>query len=43
MSEINTEINYPIKMCIKSAPYLHQKSANWALNNSCCFGADIAL
>ena len=21
------------KMCIKSAPYLHQKSANWALNS----------
>ena len=22
----------PTKMCIKSAPYSHQKSANWALN-----------
>ena len=23
---------YSNKMCIKSAPYLYQKSANWALN-----------
>ena len=22
----------PIEMCIKSAPYLHEKNANWSLN-----------
>ena len=24
--------NHPTKMCIKSAPYLQHKNANWALN-----------
>ena len=34
---------YLTKMCIKSAPYLLQKSANWALNRVFfwCFGADV--
>ena len=25
-------LNYPTKMCMKYAPYLHLKSAHWALN-----------
>ena len=24
--------SYPVKMCIKAAPFLHQKSGNWELN-----------
>ena len=35
---------FPTKMCIKSAPYLHQKCANWLCNMLIflCFGADFA-
>ena len=34
---------FPTKMCIKSATYLHQKSANWVLNLVLfgCFGDEV--
>ena len=37
-------VTFPTKMCIKSAPYLHKKCANWLCNMLIflCFGADFA-
>ena len=42
LDENNSVSKNPAKMCIKSAPYLHQKSGNQASNKRIlCFGADV--
>ena len=41
-SDMSWFTNGPYKLCIKSAPYLHQKSFNWALLHFWCFGTDVA-
>ena len=42
LGKLQRGTNHPTKMCIKSAPLLNQKSANWALKFVFfwCFGAE---